>query len=122
MRTLRRVLVLALVIAVAVLFYLFATANGERVRVAIPLRAEPLEVALWLALLAASGVGALLAALVLLFELARAGLTARQYRRLVARLESEIHQLRNLPLVGGGVAEVGSGGSGPAGGDRDRRL
>jgi uncharacterized integral membrane protein len=122
MRTLRRVLVLSLVVAVAVLFYLFATQNGAPVDVAIPFRGEPLNVALWLALLAASGVGALAAALVLLFELARVGLTARQYRRAVASLESEIHQLRNLPLVGGGVAEVGSGGSGPGGGERDRRV
>lgn len=122
MRTLRRVLVLVLVVAVAVLFYLFAAENGESVAVAIPLRAERLNVALWLALLAASGVGALAMALVLLFELARMGLTARQYRRAVSSLESEIHQLRNLPLVGGGVAEAGSGASGPGGGERDRRV
>jgi hypothetical protein len=54
---------------------------------------------LWLALVLAFSLGASGAALLLLYELGKLGLTTRRYRKTVASLESEIHQLRNLPLA-----------------------
>ncbi len=56
------------------------------------------EVTLWLALVAAFGAGAALIGLLALYQMARLGLLARSYRRLAAKREAEIHQLRNLPL------------------------
>ena len=42
--------------------------------------------------------GALTGTLVCLLPLARTSLTARRYRRSIAGLEAEIHELRTLPL------------------------
>ncbi len=33
------------------------------------------------------------------YQMARAGLVSRGYRKKLARLETEVHQLRNLPLA-----------------------
>jgi uncharacterized integral membrane protein len=77
--------------------------------------AEPLSLTLfrwttppaptWLVLLAAFGAGALLAGLLLTYQLVRLSFVSRRYRKEVGALESELHKLRNLPLaVGDGTA------------------
>jgi len=55
--------------------------------------------ALWAVLLASAGFGAVCTLSLLLLPLARGSLAARRYRKAIAGLESEIHQLRNLPLT-----------------------
>ena len=50
---------------------------------------------------ASFGLGAAAATLLLLYRMAKQGLVTRRYRKTVRGLESEIHQLRNLPLAGG---------------------
>jgi uncharacterized integral membrane protein len=121
----RRLLLIALVLAVVTAGIGFALRNTEpRVQVDFWLATAP-EVSLWLALVIAFGVGALLATAVWLFEVARYGLVARRYRKTVARLESEIHQLRNLPLAEGTAPlepriESEAGLAGPTGGPAQR--
>jgi hypothetical protein len=58
------------------------------------------ETPLWQALLVAFAAGAAGVGLGALWQVLRLGMLARRYRRTVGRLESEIHQLRNLPLAG----------------------
>jgi len=119
----RRLLGLALLAGLLVAGWQFAARNEEpRVQVDFWLRSTP-EVSLWLALVAAFGAGAVLATAVCLFEVARYGLVARRYRKTVARLEAEMHQLRNLPLAdeepqGAGGADLAAprGGPVPGGG------
>lgn len=67
------------------------------------------QVPLWKALLGAAFVGGVLVGLPLAFWLARARLEGRHYRRNVKRLEGEVHELRNLPVV----REEDSTGRGP---------
>ena len=69
----------------------------------------------WVALLVAFAVGVLSAGVSLGYELIKKSLIARRYRRVAAGLESEIHQLRNLPLVG---ADSASALQAVAGGER----
>jgi hypothetical protein len=97
MMVIRRVLLVALFAAVLVGGWSFAHRNAERVAVDL-LFASFGDVALWLALVVsfACGVGAAL--LLSAVGLTRAGLLTRRYRKAVAGLEGEVHQLRNLPL------------------------
>jgi uncharacterized integral membrane protein len=81
----------------------FAARNGAVVDVDI-LVAQVSEVRLWLALLGAFSAGLLIAGTAGMLSLARAGMVTRRYRRTVAGLESEVHQLRNLPLAAGDTA------------------
>jgi hypothetical protein len=62
---------------------------------------ETPDLPLWGVLLAAFALGALCAGASLVYELARKSLLARRYRKAVAGLETEIHELRNLPLAEG---------------------
>ena len=98
MRMLRRLLVVGIFALLFAAVWQFV--NGNRDPVAVKL--EPLlefTVPLWIALLAAFGLGALSAGASLVYELAKKSFTARRYRKQMAGLESEIHQLRNLPLA-----------------------
>jgi uncharacterized integral membrane protein len=65
---------------------------------------EPLTFAAWKVLLGAFALGAVLAVLISLLEVTRYAFVARRYRRAAARLEREVHQLRNLPLSEDGLA------------------
>jgi uncharacterized integral membrane protein len=98
MRTLRRLLVLAVFVALLVLGWRFAAANLEPVRVhylAGVVEAAPL----WAALLVAFAIGFALAGLAGLYQMARLSLTSRRWRKVARGLEAELHQLRNLPLA-----------------------
>ncbi len=105
----RLLLVFAIGLAIAVAM-LFTNANAEPV--AVDLLLGRLEFPLWALLFGAFLLGALGACIGLLPPLARRTLRARHYRRAVRELESEVHQLRNLPLEGAdavpGVSERGA--------------
>ena len=93
----RRIVWLAVFVAALVGGWKFAGSNGSLVRVdylfgvfgAVPL---------WLALVASASAGAVAAVLALSARLTRSSLAQRRYRKTVAALESEVHQLRNLPV------------------------
>jgi uncharacterized integral membrane protein len=55
--------------------------------------------ALWLVLLAAFTLGALLAGIPVFYLAAKGRLVSWRYRKALGGLEAEIHQLRNLPLA-----------------------
>jgi uncharacterized membrane protein YciS (DUF1049 family) len=113
MRLARRLLVVAVFGAVFVLTWRFAAANSGVVIIQAPLVAD-IEVSLWIALLVVFALGAIAAGLVAAYQVARLGLLGRRYRKIIRGLESEVHQLRNLPLTedepepGEGVSEPGA--------------
>jgi hypothetical protein len=101
MRPALKLLVLVVFAASLCLFYLasrFAADNSGAVTIGVPLLGD-VEVRLWAALLAAFAGGAVLAGLAMAYRVARLGLLARRYRKIIRGLESEVHQLRNLPLT-----------------------
>ena len=108
MKILRRLI--GLVLGVAALYgaYRLAQANGDPVTVDYVYGTLP-EAPQWMVVGAAFLSGAALTALLLTYRLAKQGLVARRYRKTVRGLESEIHELRNLPLAGG----EGTGGPEP---------
>jgi uncharacterized integral membrane protein len=98
MRWVRRILLLVLLVALPVGVHLFVTRNAAEVPLDfLAVRFE--SVAVWVALLCAFGAGAVLAALVAVLRGARLRLETRRYRKVTRDLESEVHQLRNLPLA-----------------------
>ena len=64
------------------------------------------NVELWRVILVSIGMGAVFSAIVVGFAWLRVRLLNRRYRRAIRRLESELHELRSLPLSGG-EAELG---------------
>ena len=99
----RRLLAAAIFTATLIAGWMFAARNGVLVDVdALALRVT--EVKLWLALLVAFAAGVLIAGTIGMLSVARARMVTRRYRRTVAGLESEVHQLRNLPLASGDAA------------------
>jgi Lipopolysaccharide assembly protein A domain len=108
MRMLRRLLVLAVFGALFVATWRFVSGNGAPIDLDLVL-VELHQVPLWSALLGAFALGATSAGASLLYELAKKSFAARRYRKALAGLESEIHQLRNLPLA----APEASGGPAP---------
>jgi uncharacterized integral membrane protein len=97
MRMLRRLLVVAVFVALFAVVWRFV--GGNRDPVPIDLVFLQLSVPLWVALLGAFLLGALSAGASLIYELTKKSFAARRYRKQMAGLESEIHQLRNLPLA-----------------------
>ena len=97
MRWFRRFLQVGLLLAILIVGWLFAAENGSPVQVHYVL-GQTGEIALWQALLCAFALGALGVGAFMLLASLRHGLVQRRYRKLVGGLESEIHQLRNLPL------------------------
>jgi len=94
---LRRVLLALVFVALFAVVWQFV--GGNQGPVSIDLVFLQLSVPLWAALLGAFGLGALSAGASLVYELAKKSFAARRYRKQMAGLESEIHQLRNLPLA-----------------------
>lgn len=109
MRMLRRVLGVAVFVGLFVAVWRFVGGNADPVDIDLLVFRVPLP--LWLALLGAFGLGALCAGASLVYELAKRSFATRRYRKQLAGLESEIHQLRNLPLA---APEAGEG-EGPPG-------
>jgi uncharacterized integral membrane protein len=118
MRMLRRLLVV--VVFGALFFGAWRFVNGNGLPVDLDLVFFDLhQIPLWSALIGAFALGALCAGASLVYELAKRSFAARRYRKELAGLESEIHQLRNLPLAapdaGGGPAPPGRAAAGPQG-------
>lgn len=97
MHWVRRLIGAAIVLAVLVGGWRFAAENAARISVHYLWGSR--ELALWQALVIAFAVGFGLSAAGWLLFAVRARLVQRRYRKAVDVLESEIHQLRNLPLA-----------------------
>lgn len=93
---LRRVVVLAVFVALLVGGWSFARRNETPVTV--DYGADTIQGPEWAILLGAFGLGAGFVGLLALHQGVRHALTARRYRKVVRGLEEEVHQLRNLPL------------------------
>jgi len=102
-------LVVAVFVGLFAAVWRFVGGNADPVDVDLILLRVPLP--LWMALLGAFGLGAFSAGISLVYELAKRSFATRRYRKQVAGLESEIHQLRNLPLA----ATEGEDGPAPPG-------
>jgi uncharacterized integral membrane protein len=98
MRAMRRVLVVGAFVGLLVVGWRFAAEHTQPVRIHY-LVGESGDVPLWAALLGAFAAGAASVGGVAVYQLARLGMLARRYRKAVAKLEVEIHELRNLPLA-----------------------
>ncbi len=112
MKIIRRVLTLAVLGLAFAVAYQFGK-NAEPITVSLFRWTTP-PAPTWLALLAAFGGGALVALLLLGYQLVRLSLLSRRYRKEVGALESELHKLRNLPLAAEGPAAPAPGGVLPA--------
>ena len=119
MRLARRLLVAVVFGAAFYLAWRFAMDNSGAVIIEAPLLGG-VEVLLWIALLSAFALGAILAGLAAAYQAARMGLLVRRYRKIIRGLESEVHQLRNLPLTADDP-EAGKPVSGPEAPPASRR-
>ncbi len=103
---LRRIIVLGLFCGLAYVSWLFAVSNAEIVRIDYLLGS--LDTApVWMALLGSAGIGAVLVGFFASLQLFRSWFVGRRYRKAISELETEVHQLRNLPLA---VEELSAGG------------
>ena len=105
MRALRRVLAIAAFVGVLVAGWRFAADHPQPVRIHYWV-GETGDIALWVALLGAFAAGGVTVGAFAAFELTRLSLLARRWRRAAARLESQVHELRNLPLSPGEPGEL----------------
>jgi hypothetical protein len=99
MQTFRRLVALAVFAGLFVIAWRFASANNTEIQIDL-LLLEISAAPIWVALVIAFGLGALSAGVSLGYQVIKKNLLARRYRKTVRGLESEIHQLRNLPLAG----------------------
>jgi uncharacterized integral membrane protein len=104
MRALRRALAIAVFVGLLVAGWRFAANHPYPVRIHY-LVGETGELALWVALLGAFAAGGVIVGGLAAFELVRLSMLARRWRKAVARLEAEVHELRNLPLTPAGPEE-----------------
>ncbi len=110
MRLLRRSLWVIVIAALLYVGWRFPTENAEGIAISY-LFGTFEAVPVWVALLAAFGIGALLATMASSLRIAKLGLTTRRYRKTVNDLEAEVHQLRNLPLSSDGALTTGGAGA-----------
>lgn len=94
----RRTVVLAVFVALLVAGWRFAASNSTTVEVDYLVGTRS-GVALWLVLTVSFASGVAVAGVLAAWALARSHLLARRYRKKLAGLEAELHQLRNLPLL-----------------------
>ena len=99
MKWLRRLIVIALLVGFAYVANRLPQDNGVLVNIDLLAYQVP-PIPLWLALALSFLLGVVCASAGLLYQVFKKSLVARRYRKTVASLESEIHQLRNLPLAG----------------------
>ncbi len=97
MRLARQLLAVAVFVGLLIAGWTFANNNSELVSVSYP-GGEFAERARWVVLLVSFGSGVVLTAFVAVLRGARIRLVSRRYRKLVDRLQAEVHQLRSLPL------------------------
>ena len=94
----RRIIALAVFVLLLVAGWQIAARNADLVHIDY-LFGEVKGVRVWLALLISFVAGGAVVAIAALFSSMRAGLLSRRYRKAIADLEAEVHQLRNLPLA-----------------------
>lgn len=113
---LRRIIALGVFVLLLVAGWRFAAFNAQPIHVHYLFGSQE-AVMLWQVLLAAFVTGALFVGLIASVSLVRGGILARRYRKVIAGLEEEVHQLRNLPLAVEETAPpgVGTEGSGQGG-------
>ena len=92
----RRLFWAALGLAILVAGWTLADRNADPIKV--DWYFDHAEANGWWVLLCAFAAGAAAASLFFMFSLARSRLVARRYRKELAVLEAEVHQLRNLPV------------------------
>jgi len=97
MKLARRLITVVVFVALLVAGWKFANSNASPVSVHYP-GGEFAARALWVVVLVAFGAGFGLAVLIATVRGARIRLVSRRYRKLVDSLQSEVHQLRSLPL------------------------
>ena len=98
MRLARRLLGIVVFVALLVAGWSFAQGNPGPVTIDYVV-GEVAGVSVWAALFAAFLVGAGCAGVLAAYQIAKLGMVTRRYRKAVRGLESEVHQLRNLPLA-----------------------
>ena len=98
MRAVRRLLGFAAFVGLLVGGWFFAAEHPQLVRIRYGV-GETGDIALWVALLGAFGLGAVTVGTLAAYRLVRLGMLVRRYRKLAAKLEVEVHELRNLPLA-----------------------
>ena len=96
-RTLIVALILGLVLGVNIVGWMFYSANSAVVTIDL-LGFMVLEVSVWKLTLGSFTLGATLVGLVAGFIALRGFELRRRYRKTIRQLESEVHQLRSLPL------------------------
>ena len=106
MTILRRTIALGSFVFCLVVGWNFATRNGGTVRIDLLLGVVE-DARVWLVLLVSAACGAALVALVSATLLLRSGFLARRYRKAITELETEVHQLRNLPLAVEDLTQLG---------------
>ena len=89
---------LALFVGALWLGWAFRSANAQAIDVDLIWFRIPQQ-ELWWSLFLAAGAGASAAAFILGFAWLRIRLLNRRYKKAIRRLESELHQMRSLPLV-----------------------
>lgn len=97
------VLIVGVVVGALVFGKMFPAANSTAVDVDLLWVRVP-NVEVWLLLSGSIGFGALLATLVVGFAWLKARLLNRRYRKVIKRLETELHQMRSLPLSPSGAS------------------
>jgi len=98
---------LVIFIAALVVGWNFGAANATTLDIDL-LWVTVAEITVWQLTLAAFGLGAGLVLLAAGFFGTRGWLLRRRYRATIRRLESELHQLRSLPLAEADEAAIGS--------------
>ena len=105
MRQLRLLLFLVLLVGAAVGGAKFSSENETLVSISYVFGTLS-GIPIWLVLVSSFSLGVGLCVLVLAGRLTRATLAQRRYRKTIAGLESEVHQLRNLPIDGEPLSEA----------------
>ena len=91
--------VLPMLLGAGLLYLCFRLYSDNGMEVDVDYVVGKLEgVALWKALGGSFALGAALVGSLLAIEVVRSRLTMRRYRKRLSGLETEVHQLRNLPL------------------------
>jgi len=103
MRSVRRLLAAAILVAAVLGIVKLASVNDAIVSIRYFWGVA--DVPLWQGLLAAFVSGFALASLGWLVSGLRSTLVQRRYRKAVGKLESQVHELRNLPLAPGAEAD-----------------
>lgn len=108
MQGMLRLLWVVAFVGVLVFGWWFAAANATPVPVSYVF-GELAPAPLWIALVAAFALGAVVVGLVGVYQALKRGLVMRRYRKTVRGLEAELHQLRNLPLASAEAARLDPG-------------